>query len=247
MHINHTTSIPSDDELDAIVERSMIPMLSLLRRPHRRKRWLSITASVAGIAVIFGVGVAVGAAALPSVPGPGPGPGPAAIFPAEQPYVGPMPNFTGPWAAEFNFAYRTTQSKLAHQILAKGSITPADYTTISTAFESCMKSHGFNATVDGPGGQMTVTKVHDKSALDSALNTCGHGFNQVASLYGQISRNPQHLNENQIMAACLVRSKLAPASYTPDDYAADLVSQKFPFNIDSGGALACISNPLGAH
>jgi len=242
MQNNPVTTIPSDDELDAIVGRSMIPMLSRLRLPHRRKRWLSITASIAGIAVIFGVGVAVGAAAIPSARDTGPG----AFFPAEQPYTGPIPNFTGPWAADFNLAYRTTQSTLAHQILAKGSITAADYTTISTAFESCMKAHGFNATVDGPGGQMTVTKVHDSSAMNRALNVCGHGFNQVASLYGQISRNPQHLNENEIMAACLVRSKLVPSSYTADDYAAELVRQKFPFNIDSGSALACIGNRLGA-
>lgn len=244
MPTNIFTPIPDDRELEAIAQNLMIPVLDRLIRKRRRLRRLSLAGVIGGLLAMFAVGVAVGGSALTSNRDAGP----MTYIPAAQIYKGPVPNFAGPWAAEFNLAYRSTTDTLAHKILAKESISKADYAQVSHAYTSCMTHHGFTATVTGPGGQGSISakagKSLDQSAVNAAISTCDQGFAQVSALNYQILRNPQHLNENDIMAACLVRETLVPATYTAADYAADLVTQKFPFKIDSAAANSCISAPL---
>lgn len=238
------TPIPDDDELDAITRTLMAPLLERLTRKRRNTHRAAIAGVIGGLMAMFAVGVAVGGSTL----APAHDAGPVTYIPAADTYKGPIPNFTGPWAAEFNLAYRSTTNTLAHQILAKGSITRADFAQVTHAYTSCMAQHGLTATINGPGGQGSISttagKSPDLSTVNLALAACDSGFAEVSALNWEILRNPQHLNENDIMAACLVREKVVPSTYTPADYAADLVTQKFSFNIDSAAANTCISDPL---
>ncbi|MET4705835.1 hypothetical protein [Frigoribacterium sp. UYMn621] len=238
------TPIPDDAELDAITRNLMSPLLGRLTRKRRNRHRATVASIIGGLLAMFTIGVAVGGATLE----PTHDAGRVLYIPAAQTYKGPVPNFTGPWGAEFSLAYRSTTSTAAHKVLAKGIITTADSNQLTEAYISCMAHHGFTATVDGPGGQGSISPTAGtplpESAMNAAVGACDDGFAQVSALNYQILRNPQHLNENDIMAACLVREKVAPTTYTAADYAADLVSQKFSFNINSAAANKCITDPL---
>jgi hypothetical protein len=157
-------------------------------------------------------------------------------------FSGPVPPFTGPWAAEFADAYRSTTSEHVHKILSKGSISDADYADVSSGYVKCMADRGFTVTFTGPDGQSTVTGNGDARA---AANSCNGDVAVIASLRHEISRNPQHLEENTIVAACLVKRKLAPPSYSARQYAANLKSQKFPFSTGNPDFRSCTNDPLG--
>ena len=156
-------------------------------------------------------------------------------------FTGEVPKFTGPWAAEFAQAYRETTDELTHRILATGTITDADYAELSSVFIKCMKDKGVVATVDGPAGQATTSRAPNEM---EAMKTCNTVFGVGAGLHGQLVRNPQNLDENLIVAACLVRVGLVPASYTAKSYAEELETQKFSYDINNAKFMSCTSNPL---
>ena len=157
-------------------------------------------------------------------------------------YSGPVPDFSGPWASEFAEAYRSTTSEVVHEILAKGSISDQDYADVSSAYVSCMSNKGLKAVVTGQFGESTVEGDGDVNAANEA---CSGDFSVISALRYSTSRNPQHLDESEIVVACLIKAKIAPPSYTANDYAADLETQVFPFNTSAAGFYTCTSDPLG--
>ncbi|GAA2049669.1 hypothetical protein [Leifsonia soli] len=157
-------------------------------------------------------------------------------------FQGPVPSFTGPWASEFEQAYRSTNSDAVHEILAKGSITDRDYAEVSAEYERCMANKGFPTRVTGPGGEAEIDGGEDSLKADEA---CNGDFAIIASLRGSILRNPQNLDENEIVVACLVANGVVPQSYTAKEYESNLESQTFPFSIDDAEFTRCARDPLG--
>lgn len=164
---------------------------------------------------------------------------------AEPTYRGAVPEFSGPWAADFAEAYRSTASETVRRILAKGSITDQDYAAVSSAYVTCMADRGYTVEIDGPAGEATISggpAGGDALAVDA---TCNGDMAVISALRNDILRNPQHRDEDTIVAACLVRRGLAPRTYTAKDYASDLQSQEFPFGTSARGFAECTSDPLG--
>lgn len=160
---------------------------------------------------------------------------------------GDVPQFSGKWAAEFAENYRGTDDETARAILAKETITDADYSEIGDAFIACMAAKDFTVTIDDEYGAFTVTNSFDGEdpAVKAAYTACASGFNAVSGLRGQMLRNPQHLDENTIVAACLVKEGLVDPGYTAKDYARDMQDWTFPFGQDSLKAGDCFADPLG--
>lgn len=164
-------------------------------------------------------------------------------------YAGPVPSFSGPWAAGFADAYRLTTSRLDHEILAHGKITNAGYLAVGDVFISCMSRHGYKVelgsmidtfSIDSPG--LTKTQM---AAQTKALNACQIPFEAVSSLFLQVRQNPRNQDLDTLVVRCFLKDRISPTSYTVAEYKANLESQKFPFNIDSPGATACLASPLG--
>lgn len=157
-------------------------------------------------------------------------------------FQGDVPEFTGPWATEFADAYRSTTSDVVHKILAKGAITDEDYASVSSEYVTCMKNNGFAVEITGPAGQASVEGDGD---VDAATKACDGDMAVISSLRYATSRNPQHLDENAIVAACLVEKKVVPASYTAQEYETNLQTHTFPFSTETAEFLHCNSDPLG--
>src|SRR3954462_14089574 len=101
----------------------------------------------------------------------------SASAPDDRPLVAPsstfqgeVPEFTGPWAAEFTEAYRSTTSETIHKILAKGSISDQDYASVSSQFVRCMKNKGFTVKITWLFGESTVTGDGDVNTASNACN-----------------------------------------------------------------------------
>lgn len=157
-------------------------------------------------------------------------------------YSGPIPSFSGPWASEFAEAYRSTTSEVVHRILKKESITDRDYTEVSSSYVKCMANKGFKAEVTGPFGESVVDTGRGD---DAAQQECDQDLSVIAALRRNVDRNPEHRDEEEIVAACLVDKKVAPPGYSKRDYEADLQAQRFPYSIDDPGFSKCVNDPLG--
>lgn len=196
------------------------------------------SASLVAIAFAFAAGLA-------SCSLPNPTPDPAATGSNSQ---GSVPIFDGPWAAEFAEAYQSTTDPLVHTILAKESITDQDYATAAGIFVKCMANKGFTVEIEGPAGEMSIPNALTDDAFEranAASESCNSGWSVLCALRGQILRNPEHLDENEIVSACLVRSRIAPTSYTAKDYARDVEAWNFPYSTSSMEFHNCVGDPLG--
>ncbi|WP_391857979.1 hypothetical protein, partial [Vibrio cidicii] len=106
--------------------------------------------------------------------------------------------FSGPWASEFADAYRSTTSEIVHRILEKESITDQDYAEVSSAYVKCMANKGFKAEVTGPFGESVV----DAGPGDDAAQVeCDKDMSVIAALRRSVDRNPDHRDEEEIVAA----------------------------------------------
>lgn len=161
-------------------------------------------------------------------------------------YTGAVPQFSGPWASAFAQEYRSTTSSLAHSVLADGQITDEEYAEVASDFVSCMKAKGFDVQLTGrEDGTFAVTNSADQKAQQPALTACDTAFGVVGELKAEMARDPQNLDENTIVAACLVKAGVVPKSYTAAKYASELETQTFSFNLDAAAVRTCLQNPLG--
>jgi hypothetical protein len=194
------------------------------------------------LAILKPIGVVVVALAAAALVGCAPSAQPSGAASPQTTFSGKVPDFHGPWAAELAHAYSSTNSDVVHKILDKGSISDQDYAAVSSAYVKCMANKGFTVKITGPNGEADVKGNGDAIAAEKS---CSGDMSIIASLRYEMSRNPQHLDENTIVAACLVKKGLASASYTAKEYGADLQSQKFPFDSSSTEFVKCTSDPLG--
>lgn len=167
---------------------------------------------------------------------------------ANSTYSGSVPEFNGPWASDLTSVYRSTNSELVHEILADGVISDQEYAEIANQFVKCMSGKGFTvvlSTTELTAYTVTNGQGHTHSEIDDADRACGLDFERVGGLLAEMKRNPEHLDENTMIAACLVKAKVVPTTYTANDYAAELQTQKFPFDVTDSKVTECIANPLG--
>ena len=143
--------------------------------------------------------------------------------------IGPTPEFSGPWAQEFQHAYQSVTTDLARKILWDGTITADEMAELQTTYTDCLENLGFTDISIGQYGQMELRVPPGAANPVDLLDQCGQttGWNQIDSLRTFIHGNPEHIDVYAIMAECLVRVGLKPDGYTADDYRRDFESQAF--------------------
>ena len=169
-------------------------------------------------------------------------------------YSGPVPSCDGPWAAEVGDAYRSTNDRLAHEALDDCQVSEAEYSALGDAYVSCMAAKGFSLQIIGPGEEVSV-KIRpgaktDSSGLDpeetAAMSTCGSGFDAAAGLRGRMLRNPENLNEDDIVVACLIKAGVVDKGYTVKDFQREREEEKYSYDKESFTVFECGRDPLGS-
>lgn len=162
------------------------------------------------------------------------------------------PEFEGPWASEFTAEYRYTDSDFVHSVLADGKITDEELAETRERFTQCLTEYGHTDIIFEPDGslQFDTSTAQDPASVDEQMDECSEisGEAAIGALHSWIRRNPQNLDEDTIMADCLVRKGVVDASYSASDYADDGPAADFPFHDVITGETAfreCNADPLG--
>lgn len=173
------------------------------------------------------------------------------------PAPGNSPSQTGAisyaaWGPQIKEAAARSRSDLERTILADGVITPAELAEAKNAFATCLQAQRvtviWNADDDGfslgyPINAAPAPDEIDRMKSQQAECTTKTPMNAV-TLYYQIRRNPQKLDEYTIIAECLVRRGVMPKGYGAADFERDRAAQPPPQQFASEGAGRCFANPL---
>lgn len=157
------------------------------------------------------------------------------------------PTFTGPWADALTEAYLTSQTDGQRSMLADGVVTDAEYAEVRSQFAACMADIGIVFTF-GPYGTMSSESsdgAPEGRAFEEAYVDCSsRTMSGIDWIYEIMQRNPENLDEPTILAACLVRVGLVPASYTAAQYTLDFENGTLPFSDTHPDASMCSFDPL---
>ena len=124
--------------------------------------------------------------------------------------------FTGPWADLFASTYADATSKAERDALRNGVISDKEYASFQASIESCLALHNVSATFDG---NMGIDYTNPDRVSQEVINKClaDNGI-RVLSLRDSMTRNPNNLDEGEIMAACLKRAGVVGPGFTAKDY-----------------------------
>ena len=132
-------------------------------------------------------------------------------------------------------------------------ISEQEYAEMLARFTTCVDDAGISfdgfkpdgsSEFEVPSGMSTDrgNELMDEYSLSSGESTVG-------AVYHWVNRNPENLDENEIMAQCLIDSDVVDPSYTAEDFAADEMEETMPWTTDAESGhealRACNSDPLG--
>lgn len=161
------------------------------------------------------------------------------------------PAFEGPWASDFESAYSRAVSTFERSALADGSITDSELAEARERFSTCLKSFGIVDVVFQPDGafEFTASEGSDPDRVNEQVGDCSEesGEATIGALHAWIRRNPEKLDDDTIIAACMVRKGAVDPSYGADDFARDEPELSFPYLKGFGDDTfqQCNADPLG--
>lgn len=147
--------------------------------------------------------------------------------------------FTGKWADLFQSTYAEVTSKAEREALRDSVISDQEYAFFQEKITSCLASHRVTAIFDG---NMGIDYSNPGGIGQEVINACmiDNGI-RVLSLKDSITRNPNNLDEGEIMAACLKRSAVVGPGFSAKDYDDPDIVEKF---VNTKGFEECNADPL---
>lgn len=163
--------------------------------------------------------------------------------------------FSGPYAAELYSAWKSAPEGFVRDALADGAISEQEYNESWSRYSTCLAEAGITVQSREFDGSYTTESVsaltgEEQEELISACSTRA-GEAEIIAPFNWIRRNPQNLDENTIIAECLVRSGLAPRGYDGTDYdrdSSEAETREPPFITSEAERKAytdCTIDPLG--
>jgi hypothetical protein len=185
--------------------------------------------------------VVVTAALIAGCSGPSSGDDLSAYAPKQTTAAVGSLKFSGPYASDFASAYRHAKDPDELEALSDGKITDREYTYFVSKITSCLSDLGVKATYKE--GNWDYTRPHGvpDSRVDGCLSSSGQS---ILSLAESVKQNPRNIDEDAVMAACLVRKKVVPDGYTAEDYKRELESDNFTFDPNSSAFEECNSEDV---
>ena len=167
-------------------------------------------------------------------------------------HIPDMPDFKGPWAEDFRYAYARAADEKIRDYLRDEVITEAEKQEVTEAFRNCMVSRGltFDDFDDGGSYSFGFAAVSNPEEANEIADNCEDetGVFEVVNLYFSIRANPENKDRTPEIVACLVRAEVVPPDYTAeqhrkgllDDYAIAEINELYPADT------ACNKDPEGA-
>ena len=155
-----------------------------------------------------------------------------------------------PYAGRVKAAQQQATTAFEKEVFKDGRITRAEYEESVSKYIDCMKSKNVDIAPDvQPGGFYQYAVTNPPPNMDSINDSCSEGIkNLIEPLYVDRLKNPHNQDPNDVTAACLVRHKLVPPSYTGKQFREDLADnfRHASFAADKPAVQACLANPAAA-
>lgn len=150
--------------------------------------------------------------------------------------------FKGPWAADFAELYQHAEGDEVRRALQDGVISAGEYRHFEHSIEECLDGRGVRARFTQ--GQWLYERPADvpDDDVDRCLEANGA---TVMTLRDSMLQNPEHIDESESMARCLVREGAVVPMYDAQDYARELESGKYSFDVESEAFSKCLEAPVG--
>jgi len=160
---------------------------------------------------------------------------------------GNSPQFSGPWAEEFQSAYDSTDSEFAKTILSDGEITEAEIKEAEQAMVSCLEERGYTEVVFNPGGGMEVVvppgmEDSEQGDVNACYDSSGYG---PLWIYYEIRVNPNNEDWEPLVVQCLKDNNLVESSFTPSDLDRLYETGEIENHRDQEEWTKCETDPLG--
>jgi len=162
------------------------------------------------------------------------------------------------WANEIAVERDRATDEFAREVLEDGVISEQEFQEVRDRFQRCLgaegiaiSSYGFDDSFEfaspNPGGDRTQEVVEFCSRSSSE--------DVVGRLFSAMQRNPDNLDEDEIIFSCLVRSSVLPTGYSLKEFKSDSLKvtnggspNRYPFLDQKTGVEAlrvCEYDPLG--
>jgi hypothetical protein len=163
-----------------------------------------------------------------------------------------VPDFEGPYVQDLTRIYRETDIDFVRQVLVDGKVSDQELAEMRQRFDDCTAAFGITGVEFGPDGSISLEGPEgaDPTEVNNRVKQCSHesGEDDIAFIHSIMRRNPDGLDENTIMAACLVKKGIVDPSYDAEAYREDFMNSSGPMaETFPEGPLRdeCIADPLG--
>ncbi|QIM18290.1 hypothetical protein G7066_05815 [Leucobacter coleopterorum] len=162
-----------------------------------------------------------------------------------------VPDFSGPWATNFSAAYAAAESDFERSVLEDEKITDQELAETLDRFTTCLEAYGHYDIKIKEDSSFTFQSPENAESKETEkqVTQCSaeSGEQHISSLHAFIRINPDNLDVDTIMAACLVKKGAVDPSYSAADFALDAPGQTFPYLSGHGASdfTDCNADPLG--
>ena len=157
------------------------------------------------------------------------------------------PEFSGPYAGAFRQAWSETSSPFVRSVIEDERITDQEWAEVGTRLSSCLEAaHIVFLGFEASGGYGVDPGSLGIDEASESLAKCEHesGESPIGSLRLNSIINPDNVDFDELIAACLVDKGVAERGYTAEDYR-DQAAMLFDSNDNRLAKTQCVSDPLG--
>jgi hypothetical protein len=124
-----------------------------------------------------------------------------------------------PYAQEIEELRSRTDSDFIRRVLADGEISAAEMAESEAGTLACIDREDLNMRfVTHPDGSRGLRWTDSGPLDDDAMHACSRAWDDgLGSIYESIRVNPNNEDFAELVAACLVRTGLAPDGFTSED------------------------------
>jgi len=157
------------------------------------------------------------------------------------------PQFSGPWAEEFESAYNSTDSEFAKTILSDGEITEAEIKEAEQAMISCVEDKGYTGVeFHADGGSTSTLPPGQDGSSEPDWQACEKSTGYDALwFYYSMKVNPNNEDWEPLVVQCLKDNNLVESSFTPSDLDRLYETGEIQDYNDQAAWRECEADPLG--
>lgn len=127
---------------------------------------------------------------------------------------------SAPWSAQIAEAYEQFESDFIREVLSDGVIDTAEAREARDRYLSCMQDAGIPVALWEDGDHWGTSMPRELTEAEEGIEfQCWLDWDgPISGLYTNITQNPEAVDRDELIAACLIRHGLAPDGFRGRDF-----------------------------